>query len=54
MSQQTKLAFALAAMFVVGLALVAIGLGVTTKSAAFACGLLMTLAATRLVAGGPR
>ena len=54
MNQQTKLAFALAAMFVIGLVLVAIGMGWNTRPAAFAVGFLMTMAATRLVAGGPR
>ena len=54
MDPETKLALGLIVAFSIGIALVAVGLGVTTKSAAFAVGVLLCLAATRIMAGGRR
>ena len=54
MNPEQKLVAALVALFGVGLLLVAFGLGLTTKPAAFAVGLLISVAAIRFLAGGPK
>ncbi len=53
MKSMRILFWCLIAVFAAGLALIAVGLGITTKLAATGCGIVLCFAAVRLLAGGP-
>ena len=54
MTPEAKLGFALLALFGAGLVLVAVGLGLSTRSAAFAVGLITCFATAYWLGNGPR